>query len=95
MQLLDGRATAQEIREELKNAVNARRAQGGKTPHLAAVLVGSDGGSLTYVTAKVKACDQIGFDSSLIQYDDFVSEEELLAKVNELNNRYYHISHTI
>ena len=86
MQLLDGRATAQEIREELKNAVNARRAQGGKTPHLAAVLVGSDGGSLTYVTAKVKACDQIGFDSSLIQYDDFVSEEELLAKVNELNN---------
>lgn len=86
MQLLDGKATAQEIRKELKNAVDARKAKNQKIPHLAAVLVGSDGGSLTYVNAKVKACDQIGFDSSLIKYDDSVTEEELLAKVYELNN---------
>ena len=59
---------------------------GKKVPHLAAVLVGNDGGSLTYVNAKVKACEQIGFESSLIQYEDSVSEEELLAKVNELND---------
>ena len=69
MQLLDGKATAQEIREELKNAVDARRSKNEKIPHLAAVLVGDDGGSLTYVNAKVKACEQIGFDSSLIKYD--------------------------
>jgi methylenetetrahydrofolate dehydrogenase (NADP+) / methenyltetrahydrofolate cyclohydrolase len=86
MQLLDGRATAQEIREELRNAVDARKTKNEKTPHLVAVLVGDDGGSLTYVTAKVKACEQIGFDSSLIKYEDSVSEKELLAKVNELNN---------
>ena len=59
--------------------------QGKKTPHLAAILVGNDGGSLTYVNAKVKACEQIGFDSSLIKYDD-ISEADLLAKVHELNN---------
>ena len=57
-----------------------------KIPHLAAVLVGSDGGSLTYVNAKVRACDKIGFGSSLIQYDNDVTEEELLNKVIELNN---------
>lgn len=86
MQLLDGKATAQKIREELKDAVDRRREEGQKIPHLAAVLVGSDGGSLTYVNAKVKACDQIGFHSSLIKYDDTVSEKDLLEKVNELNN---------
>ena len=86
MQLLDGKATAQQIREELKLAVEQRRANGQKVPHLAAVLVGNDGGSLTYVNAKVKACEQIGFESSLIRYEDTVTEEELLAKVNELNN---------
>ena len=79
MVLLDGKATAKEIREELKNAVDARKAKNEKIPHLAAVLVGNDGGSLTYVNAKVKACDQIGFESSLIKYDDSVTEEELLA----------------
>ncbi|MDX2361804.1 MAG: tetrahydrofolate dehydrogenase/cyclohydrolase catalytic domain-containing protein [Crocinitomicaceae bacterium] len=85
MQLLDGKATAQDIREELRVAVEQRKANGKKVPHLVAVLVGNDGGSLTYVNAKVKACDQIGFESSLIQYDDTVTEEELLAKVHELN----------
>lgn len=85
MQLLDGKATAQEIRQELKEAVEVRRKNGTKIPHLVAILVGNDGGSLTYVNAKVKACEQIGFESSLIRYDD-ISEEALLAKVHELNN---------
>ncbi len=86
MQLLNGKATAQSIKDELKQAVDNRKSKGSKIPHLAAVLVGNDGGSLTYVNAKVKACEQIGFHSSLIRYDDSVSEEELLAKVIELNN---------
>lgn len=85
MQILDGKATAAQIRLELKEAVEKRKSNGEKTPHLAAILVGSDGGSLTYVNAKVKACEQIGFDSSLIRYDD-ISEADLLAKVHELNN---------
>lgn len=86
MQLLDGKATAQSIKDELKKSVDQRKEKGAKIPHLAAVLVGNDGGSLTYVNAKVKACEQIGFHSSLIRYDDSVAEEELLAKVIELNN---------
>ncbi len=85
MQILDGKATAAQIRLELKEAVEKRKSNGEKTPHLAAILVGNDGGSLTYVNAKVKACEQIGFDSSLIKYDD-ISEADLLAKVNALNN---------
>jgi len=86
MQLLDGKATSQQIKDELHVSVQSRKDSGEKIPHLAAVLVGSDGGSLTYVNAKVKACEQIGFESSLIKYDDNVSEEELLAKIIELNN---------
>ena len=85
MQILDGKATAAQIRLELKEALEKRKSNGEKTPHLAAILVGNDGGSLTYVNAKVKACEQIGFDSSLIKYDD-ISEADLLAKVNALNN---------
>lgn len=84
MQLLDGKATAQSIRTELKVAVDQRRENGQKIPHLVAVLVGSDGGSLTYVNAKVKACEEIGFESTLLHYED-ISEEGLLQKVNELN----------
>lgn len=85
MQLLDGKATAESIRVELAEQVKIRKQEGKKIPHLAAVLVGNDGGSLTYVNAKVKACDQIGFESTLIRYDDSVSEEVLLAKVKALN----------
>ena len=81
MQLLDGKATAEKIRIELKEAVLLRKKEGKKIPHLAAVLVGNDGGSITYVNAKVKACEQIGFESSLIRYDDSVSEEQLLKKI--------------
>ena len=85
MQLLDGRITAEEIRKELAEAVQDRKRNAKKIPHLAAILVGNDGGSLTYVGAKVKACDQIGFESTLIRYDDSVPEDILLAKVRALN----------
>jgi methylenetetrahydrofolate dehydrogenase (NADP+)/methenyltetrahydrofolate cyclohydrolase len=85
MHILDGKATADEIRKELTEAVQERKKNGKKIPHLAAILVGNDGGSLTYVGAKVKACDQIGFESTLIRYDDSVPEEILLAKVQALN----------
>ncbi len=85
MQLLDGRSTSEQIRKELAEAVQQRKKDGKKIPHLAAILVGNDGGSLTYVAAKVKACEQIGFESTLIRYDDSVPEEILLAKVQSLN----------
>ncbi|MFY7667249.1 MAG: bifunctional 5,10-methylenetetrahydrofolate dehydrogenase/5,10-methenyltetrahydrofolate cyclohydrolase [Crocinitomicaceae bacterium] len=85
MQLLDGKATALEIRQELAAAVKQRKIEGKKIPHLAAILVGNDGGSVTYVNAKVKACEEIGFESTLIRYDDSVPEEILLGKVHSLN----------
>ena len=86
MQILDGKVTAKAIREELALAVKERKENGKKTPHLAAVLVGNDGGSLTYVGAKVKACQEIGFESTLIHLEETITEEELLKKVEELNN---------
>ncbi|RYM33786.1 bifunctional 5,10-methylene-tetrahydrofolate dehydrogenase/5,10-methylene-tetrahydrofolate cyclohydrolase [Brumimicrobium glaciale] len=86
MQILDGKETSKAIRQELAEAVEARKAKGQKTPHLAAVLVGNDGGSLTYVGAKVRACKEIGFESSLFHLEDTITEEALLAKVYELNN---------
>src|SRR5690554_7148940 len=86
MQILDGKETAKAIREELALAVKERKENGKKTPHLAAVLVGNDGGSLTYVGAKVKACQEIGFESTLIHLEETITEEELLKKVEELNN---------
>ena len=85
MQRLNGKETALQIRKELQEKVLIRKELGKKTPHLAAVLVGSDGGSLSYVTAKVKACEEIGFDSTLIRFDENVSEDTLLAQVIELN----------
>ncbi|MFM7301517.1 MAG: bifunctional 5,10-methylenetetrahydrofolate dehydrogenase/5,10-methenyltetrahydrofolate cyclohydrolase [Crocinitomicaceae bacterium] len=85
MQLLDGKATAAQIRLELSEVVKERKLRGKKIPHLAAILVGNDGGSVTYVNAKVKACEEIGFESTLIRYDDSVPEDVLLAKVQALN----------
>ena len=82
MQILDGKKTAESIRNELALEVKKRKESGKKTPHLAAVLVGEDGGSLTYVTSKVKTCEKIGFESSLIRYDSSVSEKTLLDKVH-------------
>jgi methylenetetrahydrofolate dehydrogenase (NADP+) / methenyltetrahydrofolate cyclohydrolase len=85
MTLLDGKATAAQIRAELAQAVQQRKLEGKKIPHLAAVLVGNDGGSVSYVNSKVSACDQIGFESTLIRYDSSVPEEILLDKVRQLN----------
>lgn len=85
MTILDGKATAAQIRTELAQAVQQRKLEGKKIPHLAAVLVGNDGGSVSYVNSKVSACDQIGFESTLIRYDESVPEDILLDKVRQLN----------
>ncbi len=85
MQLIDGKATAAAIKKEIAEEVANIMAEGGRRPHLAAVLVGHDGGSETYVRNKVKACEECGFTSSLIRYEDDVTEEELLACVERLN----------
>ncbi len=86
MQLIDGKAIATQIKKEIAEEVKQIQAAGGKTPHLAAILVGHDGGSETYVASKVKTCEEVGFKSTLIRYEDNVTEEELLQKVVELNN---------
>lgn len=86
MNLIDGKKISQQIKEEIAEEVKQIKANGGKTPHLAAILVGHDGGSETYVAHKVKSCEQVGFDSSLIRFEDDVAEKELLDKVDELNN---------
>lgn len=85
MQILNGKETAEIIRKELAIQVKERKAAGRKIPHLAAILVGNDGGSVTYVNNKLKSCEEIGFESTLIRYDDSVSEEVLLNKVIALN----------
>lgn len=84
--LIDGKATAAQIKQELAAEVEKIKAEGGKIPHLAAILVGHDGGSETYVANKVRTCEEIGFKSSLIRFEADVTEEELLRKVDELNN---------
>lgn len=86
MQLIDGKATAAAIKAEIAEEVKAIMSAGGKQPHLAAVLVGHDGGSETYVKNKVLACEACGFKSSLIRYEEDITEEELLACVEKLNN---------
>lgn len=85
MQLIDGIRISSEIKQELAIQVIERKTQGKKIPHLAAILVGNNGASMSYVNAKVKACEEIGFESTLIRYESSVSEEILLAKVLELN----------
>jgi len=85
MTLIDGKATAATIKAEIAERVKNIVATGGKRPHLAAILVGHDGGSETYVANKVKACEVCGFKSTLVRFEDTVSEAELLAKVRELN----------
>jgi methylenetetrahydrofolate dehydrogenase (NADP+)/methenyltetrahydrofolate cyclohydrolase len=86
MVLLDGKKTAQDIQLEIAEKVKCLKADGKKTPHLAAILVGGDGASLTYVNAKVKACEKVGFESTLVHMDATTSEEDLLNKIDELNN---------
>lgn len=85
MQLLDGKKTSNDIKNEIAAEVQSIKAAGGKVPHLAAVLVGNNGASLTYVGSKVKSCQEIGFDSTLVSLAETITEEELLAKIKELN----------
>lgn len=85
MQLIDGKATAAVIKQEIAGQVEQIVNAGGRRPHLVAVLVGHDGGSETYVANKVKACEVCGFKSTLVRYEDDVTEAELLAKIAELN----------
>lgn len=86
MTILDGKALSEEIKDNIKAEVAEIAAAGGKIPHLAAILVGNDGGSETYVGHKVKSCDYVGFKSTLIRRPDTITQEELLAIVNDLNN---------
>ena len=86
MQLIDGKAVAEQVKQEIAAQVAAMVERGEKRPHLAAILVGHDGGSETYVAAKVKACEVCGFKSTLIRYESDITEDTLLAKVAELNN---------
>jgi methylenetetrahydrofolate dehydrogenase (NADP+)/methenyltetrahydrofolate cyclohydrolase len=85
MILIDGKKVAEEIMEEMTLEVGRIRANGGRIPHLAAILVGNNGASETYVSGKVKACERVGFKSTLIRLNDTISEKELLVKIGELN----------
>jgi methylenetetrahydrofolate dehydrogenase (NADP+)/methenyltetrahydrofolate cyclohydrolase len=86
MILLDGKKTSNDIKSEIALSVKDIVSSGSRPPHLAAVIVGDDGASLTYVGSKVRACKRVGFDSSLIKLSESTSESELLEKVKELNN---------
>jgi len=86
MEILDGKKLSQQIKEEIKQAVSLRKEKGEKTPHLAAVLVGNDGASLTYVGSKVRSCEHVGFKSTLIRLESSITEQALLSKIKELNN---------
>ncbi len=85
MVILDGRKISNDIKDEIAEQVKKMKARGEKVPHLAAVIVGNDGASLTYVASKVKACERVGFDSTLIRMSNTTSEIELLDKIEELN----------
>jgi methylenetetrahydrofolate dehydrogenase (NADP+) / methenyltetrahydrofolate cyclohydrolase len=85
MQILDGKKASQAIRDELKIEVAQLNAEGKKIPHLAAILVGNNGASSTYVAAKVKACEEVGFKSTLIHFEETISETKLLDKIRDLN----------
>jgi len=85
MEVLDGKKISNDIKEEIKSEVDKIKNRGEKVPHLAAVIVGNDGASLTYVGSKVRACERVGFESTLVQMPSTTSEVELLAKIDELN----------
>ena len=86
MTLIDGKAIATQIKSEIAEEVRQIVKSGGKQPHLAVIIVGHDGGSETYVANKIRTCDELGFKSTLIRYEENVSETELLLKIEELNN---------
>jgi methylenetetrahydrofolate dehydrogenase (NADP+)/methenyltetrahydrofolate cyclohydrolase len=85
MQVIDGKATARTIKEEIRSEVDRMVSGGDRPPHLAAILVGHDGGSETYVAYKIKDCEEVGYRSSLFRFDEDVQPETLLAKIEELN----------
>ena len=87
MQLLDGKVASSAIKEDLKRKIQELISQGKRLPHLAAILVGKDPASETYVNSKVKNCNEVGIVSSLFRYDESIEESELLEKISELNNR--------
>lgn len=89
MTILDGKKTSNDIKEEIAVEVSQLISSGGKKPHLAAILVGNDGASETYVNAKVKACEKVGFESTLVRLKDTISEVELLAEVEKINLNEY------
>ena len=86
MRIIDGKKISYQIKEEIKHEVENIISKGGKPPHLAAVLVGEDGASLTYVASKVRSCQQVGFNSTLVKLPVDILEKELLKKIQELNN---------
>ena len=86
MIILDGKKTSADIKDEIASEVKSITLGGDRPPHLAALIVGNDGASLTYVGSKVKACEKVGFDSTLLSLPESITEQELLTKVNELNN---------
>ena len=86
MTILDGRKTSNDIKNEIKAEVDKMKADGEKVPHLAAVIVGNDGASLTYVGSKVRACERVGFESTMVRMSNTTSEIELLDKIEELND---------
>ena len=85
MKILDGKKLAIELKEEIEQEVKQIISKGGKPPHLAAILVGNDGASETYVASKVKSCKQVGFESSMLRFDEDITEKELLETVHKLN----------
>ena len=86
MTILDGKKVSNDIKNEIKAEGEKRKAKGEKGPHLAAVIVGNDGASLTYVGSKVRACERVGFESTMVRLSNTTSEVELLDKIDELNN---------
>ncbi len=86
MTILDGKKTSNDIKDEIAIEVTKRKSEGKKTPHLAAILVGTDGASMTYVNSKVKSCEKVGFNSTLIDLPEDTTEEQLLNEIEDLNN---------
>ena len=86
MQVLNGNEVSKKLREDIKSEVVTLKSQGKKTPHLAAILVGTDGASMTYVGAKEKDCQEVGFDSTVLRFDATMTEAQLIAEVEKINN---------
>ena len=85
MQILDGKTVSQAVKDRIKKQTAAFVGSGNRAPHLAAILIGNDGASETYVASKVKNCEEVGFKSSLIRFDENITEEILIASIEKLN----------